>query len=59
MPTALQAIKAAILCQYVTKSLLPIVIFRYYRVAKIIYIVAGHDRKIKVVINEQREFTYV
>lgn len=59
MPTALQAIKAAILCQYITRSLLPIVIFRYYRVAKIIYIVAGYDRKIKVVVNERGEFTYV
>ena len=41
MPTAEQAIKAAILCQYITRGLLPVVVFRYYRVAKIIYIVAG------------------
>ena len=59
MPTAQQAIKAAILCQYITKSLLPIMIFRYYRVAKIIYIVAGYEKDIKIVINEQGNFTYV
>lgn len=59
MPTAPQAIKAAILCQYITRSLLPIIIFRYYRVAKIIYIVAGYDEDIKIVINEPGNFTYV
>ena len=59
MPTAPQAIKAAILCQYITRSLLPIIIFRYYRVAKIIYIVAGYDEDIKIAINEQGDFTYV
>jgi hypothetical protein len=59
MPTPQQAIKAAILCQYITRSLLPIVIFRYYRVAKIIYIVAGYEKNLKIVINEQGDFTYV
>ncbi len=59
MPTAKQAIKAAILCQYITRGLLPITIFRYYRVAKIIYIVAGYDKEIKIVINHQGDFTYV
>ena len=59
MPTAPQAIKAAILCQYITKSLLPILIFRYYRVTKIIYIVAGYSKDIQVVVNERGDFTYV
>ena len=59
MPTAQQAIKAAILSQYITRGLLPIIIFRYYRVAKIIYIVAGYDEDIKIAINEQGDFTYV
>ena len=59
MPTAKQAPLAAILCQYITRGLLPITIFRYYRVAKIIYIVAGYDKEIKIVINHQGDFTYV
>lgn len=59
MPTAKQAIKAAILCQYITRSLLPIIVFRYYRVAKVIYIEAGFDREIKIKINEDGDFIYV
>ncbi len=54
-----QAIKAAILCQYITRGLLPIIIFRYYRIAKLIYIEAGFDREIKIAIDENGDFEYV
>lgn len=59
MITARQAVKAAILCQYITRGLLPITVFRYYRIARIIYIEAGFNREIKITINEQGEFKYV
>ncbi len=59
MPTAPQAIKAAILCQYITRSLLPITIFRHYRIAKIIYIEAGYNQEITIRIHENGEFIYV
>ncbi len=59
MPTAQQAIKAAILCQYLTEALLPITTFRYYPSKEIIFIEARYNGEIGIEINKKGEFTYV
>ncbi len=59
MPTAEQAIKAAILCQYLTEALLPITTFRYYPSRKFIFIEVGYNGEIAIKIDEQGEFIYV
>lgn len=59
MPTAPQAIKAAILCQYLTTALLPITTFRYYPSKEIIFIEVGYKGEIGIEINKQGDFMYV
>ena len=59
MPTAAQAIKAAILCQYLTEALLPITTFRYYSSKEIIFIEVGYNGEIAIEINKEGDFIYV
>ena len=59
MPTAQQAIKASILCQYITEALLPITTFRYYSSKEIIFIEVGYNGEIGIEINQQGNFIYV
>lgn len=59
MPTAPQAIKAAILCQYLTEALFVITTFRYYPMGKFIFIEVGYNGEIGIKIDEQGEFIYV
>ena len=55
MPTAEQAIRAAVLCQFLTRVGLPITVFRYYRVRSVIYIEAAGGNEIRILIDEQGE----
>jgi hypothetical protein len=50
MPTAEQAIKAVILCQYLSNVLQPIELFRYNQKEKYIYIIAGSAGSIEIII---------
>ncbi|MGB5636742.1 MAG: hypothetical protein WBM44_30265 [Waterburya sp.] len=59
MITAKQAIKAAILCQYLTEAKLPITTFRYYPSKEIIFIEVGYNGEIGVEIDKIGEFKYV
>ncbi len=59
MITARQAVKACILAQYLTRGLLPVIVFRYYRARKFVYIEAGYEEKIRIKVFEDGEFIYV
>ena len=59
MITAEQAIKAAILCQYLTEAQLPITTFRYYKSKAIIFIEVGYNGEIGIEIDKIGEFKYV
>ncbi len=50
MPTTEQAIKAVILCQYLSNGYKPINVFRYDSKYKTIYIQAGEQEGIALVI---------
>ncbi|MGF1478749.1 MAG: hypothetical protein ACFB4I_04590 [Cyanophyceae cyanobacterium] len=53
MPTAEQAIKAAILCQFLTGVGLPITVFYYDASSKLLYLEAAGGNEFKIVINQQ------
>ena len=55
MPTAAQAIRAVILCQFLTRAGLPITVFRYYRVRRAIYLEAAGGDEFRILIDEQGE----
>lgn len=59
MPTAPQAIKAAILCQYLTEASFPITTFHYYPGKEIIFIEVNYNGEIGIEINKEGDFIYV
>ncbi len=50
MPTAAQAIKAAILCQYLSNYYQPIQLFRFDTNRQEIFIIAGVDEGIEFIV---------
>lgn len=60
MITAKQAIKVCILSDFLTSKGLPIRVFKYSEVDKLIRIEAGfRDKQIRMVINQNGRFKYV
>jgi hypothetical protein len=58
MPTTPQAIKAVILCQYLSNGYRPINVFRYDARYKTIYIQAGDNDGIALVIFEDGNWRF-
>ncbi len=52
LPSREQAIKTVIICQYLSNGYQPIHLFRYDRVKKQIYILAGTAESIEIIIYE-------
>ena len=60
MPTSEQAIRACVLAEFLTSKSLPIRVFKYLNVDRLIRIEAGFKQKqIKIIINEYGRFKYV
>jgi len=59
LPTSVQAIQAAILCQWLSNAFQPINIFRYDAKFKTIYIQAGVTNELAIVINEKGEWEFI
>lgn len=58
MPTAVQAIKAVILCQALSTGFQQIDLFRYDPITKQIYIIAGVSGAIEVIIYEDGNWEF-
>jgi hypothetical protein len=59
MPTAAQAIKAVILCQYLSNTLQPIELFRYNQKQNYIYIIAGDTESIEIIIYQDGNWEFL
>ncbi len=59
MPTTEQAIKAVILCQYLSNGYKPINVFRYDPKQKTIYIQAGNTDEIAALIFSDGNWRFV
>ena len=59
MPTAVQALKAVILCQWLSNGYQPIELFRYDPVRKQIYVIAGATASIEFIIFEDGTWRFL
>ncbi|MGF1478422.1 MAG: hypothetical protein ACFB4I_02880 [Cyanophyceae cyanobacterium] len=59
MPTTAQAIKAVILCQYLSNGYQPIELFRYNPILKQIYVIAGTTESIELIVYENGDWEFI
>jgi len=60
MITAKQSLRACILCEFLTSKGMPIRVFQYLEIEKLIRIEAGfRSKQIRIVINGEGRFKYV
>ena len=58
MPTSSQTLQAAILCHWLSNCFQPILLFRYDAKREEIFIIAGNEEGIEIVIDKQGEWTF-